>query len=145
MYISPEYGVYMVEPISAYNVTRVENSDLTNKNYVKFQINLPEGGRIEELENYQVAHFRMLSDSNFIPYGKSIIEGGRRVWKQLSLMEDAMLIHRVMRAPEKRIFKVDVGNIPPSEVDQYMQRLMDKMKKFHILMKKQAIIIFVSI
>ena len=129
MYISPEYGVYMVEPISAYNVTRVENSDLTNKNYVKFQINLPEGGRLEELENYQVAHFRMLSDSNFLPYGKSIIEGGRRVWKQLSLMEDAMLIHRVMRAPEKRIFKVDVGNIPPSEVDQYMQRLMDKMKK----------------
>ena len=129
MYIRPEYGVYMVEPISAYNVTRVENSDLTNKNYVKFQINLPEGGRLEELENYQVAHFRMLSDSNFIPYGKSIIEGGRRVWKQLSLMEDAMLIHRVMRAPEKRIFKVDVGNIPPSEVDQYMQKLMDKMKK----------------
>jgi hypothetical protein len=129
MYISPEYGVYMVEPISAYNVTRVENSDLTNKNYVKFQINLPEGGRLEELENYQVAHFRMLSDSNFIPYGKSIIEGGRRVWKQLSLMEDAMLIHRVMRAPEKRIFKVDVGNIPPGEVDQYMQKLMDKMKK----------------
>jgi hypothetical protein len=129
LYISPEYGVYMVEPISAYNVTRVENSDLTNKNYVKFQINLPEGGKLEELENYQVAHFRMLSDSNFLPYGKSIIEGGRRVWKQLSLMEDAMLIHRVMRAPEKRIFKVDVGNIPPSEVDQYMQRLMDKMKK----------------
>ena len=129
LYISPEYGVYLVEPISAYNVTRVENSDLTNKNYVKFQINLPEGGKLEELENYQVAHFRMISDSNFIPYGKSIIEGGRRVWKQLSLMEDAMLIHRVMRAPEKRIFKVDVGNIPPSEVDQYMQRLMDKMKK----------------
>ena len=129
MYISPEYGVYMVEPISAYNVVRVENSDITNKNYVKFQINLPEGGRLEELENYQVAHFRMLSDSNFIPYGKSIIEGGRRVWKQLSLMEDAMLIHRVMRAPEKRIFKVDVGNIPPGEVDQYMQKLMDKMKK----------------
>ena len=129
MYISPEYGVYMVEPISAYNVSRVENSDITNKNYVKFQINLPEGGRLEELENYQIAHFRMLSDSNFIPYGKSIIEGGRRVWKQLSLMEDAMLIHRVMRAPEKRVFKVDVGNIPPQEVDQYMQKLMDKMKK----------------
>ncbi len=83
MYISPEYGVYMVEPISAYNVTRVENSDLTNKNYVKFQINLPEGGRLEELENYQVAHFRMLSDSNFIPYGKSIIEGGRTIDKKL--------------------------------------------------------------
>ena len=129
LYISPEYGVYFVEPMSSYNVTRVENSDLNNKNYTKFQVNLPEGGKIEELENYQIAHFRMLSDSNFLPYGKSIIEGGRRVWKQLSLMEDAMLIHRVMRAPEKRVFKVDVGNIPPQEVDQYMQKLMDKMKK----------------
>ncbi len=62
-------------------------------------------------------------------YYNELNEGYRRVWKQLSLMEDAMLIHRVMRAPEKRIFKVDVGNIPPSEVDQYMQKLMDKMKK----------------
>ena len=129
LYISPEYGVYFVEPLSSYSVSRVENSDLNNKNYTKFQVNLPEGGKIEELENYQIAHFRMLSDSNFLPYGKSIIEGGRRVWKQLSLMEDAMLIHRVMRAPEKRVFKVDVGNIPPQEVDQYMQKLMDKMKK----------------
>ena len=129
LYISPEYGVYFVEPLSSYSVSRVENSDLNNKNYTKFQVNLPEGGKIQELENYQIAHFRMLSDSNFLPYGKSIVEGARRVWKQLSLMEDAMLIHRVMRAPEKRVFKVDVGNIPPQEVDQYMQKLMDKMKK----------------
>ena len=56
-------------------------------------------------------------------------EGGRRTWKQLSLMEDAMLIHRIMRAPEKRVFKVDIGNLPPSEVDTYMKRIMDKMKK----------------
>jgi hypothetical protein len=129
LYISPEFGVYMVEPISSYNVTRVENSDLNNKNYVKFQVNLPEGGKIEELESYEVAHFRLLSDSNFLPYGKSIVEGGRRVWKQVSLMEDAMLIHRIMRAPEKRIFKIDIGNIPPNEVDQYMERLINKTKK----------------
>jgi hypothetical protein len=129
LYIGPEYGVYMVEPISSYNVTRVENSDVTNKNYVKFQVNLPEGGKIEELENYQIAHFRLLSDSNFLPYGKGIIEGARRVWKQVSLMEDAMLIHRIMRAPEKRIYKVDIGNIPPNEVDQYMERLITKTQK----------------
>lgn len=129
MYVSPEFGVYMVEPISSYNVTRVENSDLNNKNYIKFQVNLPEGGKIEELENYQIAHFRLLSDSNFLPYGKGIIEGARRVWKQVSLMEDAMLIHRIMRAPEKRIYKVDIGNIPPNEVDQYMEKLINKTKK----------------
>jgi hypothetical protein len=58
-----------------------------------------------------------------------MIEGGRKVWKQLTLMEDAMLIHRIMRAPEKRIFKIDVGNIPPNEVDAYMQKIVNNMKK----------------
>jgi hypothetical protein len=58
-----------------------------------------------------------------------MIENGRRLWKQLSLMEDAMLIHRIMRAPEKRVFKIDIGNIPPTEVDNYMQRIINKMKK----------------
>jgi hypothetical protein len=58
-----------------------------------------------------------------------MIEGGRRVWKQISLMEDAMMIHRIMRAPEKRIFKIDIGNINPTEVDNYMQKIINKMKK----------------
>ena len=129
LHISPEYGVYLVEPLSTYYVTRVENAHLTNKNFVKFQVNLPYGNKLEDLENYQIAHFRLLSDSNFLPYGKSMLDGARRVWKQLSLMEDAMLIHRIMRAPEKRIFKVDIGNIPPNEVDNHMQRIMDQMKK----------------
>ena len=138
LYISPEYGVYMIEPISAYNVTRVENSDLYNKNYIKFQVNLPDGGKVEDLENYQVAHFRLLSDSNFLPYGKSMMEGARRVWKQLSLMEDAMLIHRIMRAPEKRIFKIDVGNIPPNEIDSYMEKLIAKTKKVPYIDEKSG-------
>jgi hypothetical protein len=79
---------------------------------------------------------RLNSDSNFLPYGKSMIEGGRRVWKQLTLMEDAMLIHRVMRAPEKRIFKVDVGNIPPNEVDNYMQKIINSSKKVPFIDEK---------
>jgi hypothetical protein len=58
-----------------------------------------------------------------------MIESARRIWKQLSLMEDAMLIHRIMRAPEKRVFKIDIGNIPPTEVDNYMQKIINKMKK----------------
>lgn len=127
--ISPEYGVYLVEPISAYNVERIENSDPLNKNYVKFQIRPVDTSQAEILESFQVAHFRLLSDSNFLPYGKSMIESGRRVWKQLSLLEDAMLIHRIMRAPEKRIFKIDIGNIPPNEVDNFMEQIISKMKK----------------
>lgn len=127
--ISPEYGVYLVEPISAYNVERIENSDPLNKNYVKFQIRPVDTSQAEILESFQVAHFRLLADSNFLPYGRSMIEPGRRVWKQLSLLEDAMLIHRIMRAPEKRIFKIDIGNIPPNEVDNFMEQIISKMKK----------------
>lgn len=129
LYLSPEYGVYMIEPISAYNVERIENSDPLNKNYVKFQIRPTDTSQVETLEFFECVHFRLLSDSNFLPYGKSMIEGGRRVWKQLSLLEDAMLINRIMRAPERRIFKVDVGNIPPQDVDAFMQKMQDKVKK----------------
>lgn len=129
LYITPEYGIYMVEPISAYNVERVENADPYNKRYVKFHIRPTDTSQAEVVENYEMAHFRLLSDSNFLPYGKAMIEGARRVWKQLSLMEDAMLIHRIMRAPERRIFKIDVGTIPPNEVDAYMEKLISKVKK----------------
>jgi hypothetical protein len=87
------------------------------------------GGGSIVYENFEIAHFRLLNDSNFLPYGKSMIEPARKVWKQLTLLEDAMLINRVMRAPEKRIFKIDVGNIPPAEVDNYMQKIMNQMRK----------------
>jgi hypothetical protein len=126
--IAPDKGVINVMPHSTYNVERLEGTDPNNHNYVKYKIELDQFGK-KEYEQYEMAHFRMLSDTNFLPYGKSMIEGGRRIWKQLSLMEDAMLIHRIMRAPEKRIFKIDIGNIPPTEVDNYMQKIINKMKK----------------
>lgn len=134
--IADKLGIVNVFPYSPYEVTRVENFDPINPQRVKFvyapyQNPLGAYGQTtkKEFENYEVAHFRLNSDSNFLPYGKSMIEGGRRVWKQIQLMEDAMLLHRVMRAPEKRIFKVDVGNIPPNEVDNYMQRIINSSKK----------------
>lgn len=124
--IEPEYGVLNVQPISTYEMSRLEDLDPENPNYVIFK---QEGSSNESYENYEIAHFRMLGDSNFLPYGKSIIEPARRTWKQLQLMEDAMLIHRVMRAPEKRMFYIDIGNIPPNEVDNFMQKVINKMKK----------------
>lgn len=134
--IAPELGIVNVIPMSVYEVTRIENFDIDNPQRVKFiyaPYTNPYGGshavNKKEYENYEIAHFRLHSDSNFLPYGKSMIEGARRVWKQLTLMEDAMLIHRIMRAPEKRIFKIDVGNIPPNEVDNYMQRIINSSKK----------------
>lgn len=129
-------GVVNVVPLSTYEMSRVEGFDIENPQRVKFvyaPYQNPYSGVSstpkKEYENYEIAHFRLNGDSNFLPYGKSMIEGGRRVWKQLQLMEDAMLIHRVMRAPEKRIFKVDVGNIPPNEVDNYMQKIINSSKK----------------
>jgi hypothetical protein len=121
-------GIVNVLPYSVYNTERLEGTDPANQNYVKFKVELDRFGK-KEYENYEMAHFRLLSDTNFLPYGKAMIEGGRRVWKQLSLMEDAMLIHRIMRAPEKRVFKIDIGNINPQEVDNYMQKIINKMKK----------------
>ena len=140
--INEKYGITNVAPLSAYDVARVEGLDEENPHYVKFV--LEQGGDQHsaystqkphqmELENFEVAHFRLLSDSNFLPYGKSMIEQGRKVWKQLSLMEDAMMIHRIMRAPEKRVFQIDIGNIPPQEVDNYMQKILNKMKKTPII------------
>ena len=140
--IDEKYGVTNVVPMSVYDVSRMEGLDPENPEYVKFVIESatnqhkfkPEKAAIrQELENYQVAHFRLLSDSNYLPYGKSQIEGARKIFKQLTLMEDAMLIHRIMRAPEKRIFKLDIGNIPPSEVDNYMQKVINQMKKTPII------------
>jgi len=121
-------GVINCMPHSIYNVERLEGTDPNNANYVKYKVEMDRFGK-KEYEQYEMAHFRMLSDTNFLPYGKSMVEGARRIWKQLSLMEDAMLIHRIMRAPEKRIFKIDIGNIPPVEVDNYMQKIINKMKK----------------
>jgi hypothetical protein len=139
--IAEELGIVGVQPLSTYETSRVEGFDQQNPQRVKFvyaPYQNPNSAVVtatskREFENYEIAHFRLYSDSNFLPYGKSMLEGGRRVWKQLTLMEDAMLIHRIMRAPEKRIFKVDVGNIPPAEVDNYMQKIINSSKKVPFL------------
>ena len=128
--IVDKYGVVNVIPVSAYDVTRLEDHDPENPQLIQFEI---ETEKKEIIENYEIAHFRLLSDTNFLPYGRSMLEGGRKIFKQLTLMEDAMLIHRIMRAPEKRIFKIDVGNIPPREVEQFMQKIINKMKKIPVI------------
>ena len=142
--IAEKYGITNVTPMSAYDVARMEGHDETNPQLVQFLLT-PQGDSNRHsstqqdpktFENYEVAHFRLLSDSNYVPYGRSMLEGGRKVWKQLMLMEDAMLIHRIMRAPEKRIFKLDIGNIPPAEVDNYMQQVINKMKKAPVIDEK---------
>ena len=85
-----------------------------------------------EFNTWEVGHFRILGDDRKLPYGTSMLEKARRIWKQLLLSEDAMLIYRVSRAPERRVFKVFVGNMDDKDVDAYVQRVASKFKRDQI-------------
>ena len=136
--VSEKFGIYNVIPLSVYEVVREEGTDPENPSYTRFTLDpngLASGAtntiRRDQfsLENYEVAHFRLLTDSNYLPYGRSFLEPARKVFKQLMLMEDAMLIHRIMRAPEKRVFYINIGNTDPDNVEQFMSDTANKMKK----------------
>jgi hypothetical protein len=150
--IAEKFGVYNVIPYTAFHIERIEggvgygeDGKKQNPAEVKYRFepdgvstssygyyNVPNsgdqaGGII--FDNYEMAHFRLLSDMNFLPYGRSYIEPARKIFKQYVLMEDAMLIHRIVRAPEKRIFYMNVGSIPPNEVDAFMEKTLSKLKR----------------
>ena len=136
--VSEKFGVYNVLPLSVYEVVREEGTDPENPSYTRFTLDtngLASGAtntiRRDQftLENYEVAHFRLLTDSNYLPYGRAYLEPARKVFKQLMLMEDAMLIHRIMRAPEKRVFYINIGNTDPDKVEQFMADTANKMRK----------------
>ena len=140
--IAEKFGVYNVLPYTVYHMIRHEGNDPENPSKVTFQLE-PDGitaasdpnyrkrpnQKSITFDNYEIAHFRLLSDTSYLPYGRSYLEPARKIYKQVNLMEDAMLIHRIMRAPEKRMFYINVGSIPPNEVEQFMQRTINQMKK----------------
>jgi hypothetical protein len=82
---------------------------------------------------WEIAHFRLLGDDRKLPYGTSMLEKARRIWKQLLLSEDAMLIYRTSRAPERRMFKVFVGNMDDKDVEAYVQRVANKFKRDQVV------------
>ena len=134
--IAEKFGVYGARPLSVYDMIREEGQDPNNPSYIRF-IHDPvavAGGTTatkskEYFENFEIAHFRLLTDTNYLPFGRSYIEPARKYFKQYTLMMDAMLLHRIMRAPEKRVFYINVGNIPPNEVDAFVQKTVTTMKK----------------
>lgn len=115
--IAPGYGVMQVFPVPVNEIEREEGFDPEDPMAVRFRW-VTQGN--VALENWQLTHFRILGNDAFLPYGSSIIEPARRIWRQLVLIEDAMLVYRVVRSPERRIFYIDVGGIPPEEVPNYM-------------------------
>jgi hypothetical protein len=127
--IEEDEGVKNAIGLPVNEVERIEGEDKNNPNYVQYQWNT--AGMT--LENWQVAHFRVLGNDKFTPYGTSILEPARRIWRQLTLLEDAVMAYRIVRSPERRLFKIDVGNIPPNEVEQYMEKVMTQMKRNQIV------------
>ena len=89
-----------------------------------------------EFQSWEIAHFRLLGDDRKLPYGTSMLEKARRIWKQLLLSEDAMLIYRTSRAPERRMFKVFVGNMNDDDVEAYVQRVANKFKREQVVDSK---------
>ena len=127
--VDDKYGVQTVIPLPPPEVERLEGLDSTNPNYVQFQWN--SAGMT--FENWQIAHFRILGNDKYAPYGTSILEPARRIWRQLTLMEDAMMAYRVVRSSERRVFKIDVGAIPPQDVEQYMEKIVTQLKRHSVV------------
>ena len=143
--IAEKFGVYNVIPYTAYHISREEGYNPDNPADVRFLYSPdglanPSSGMYTmpnqqsqnngiHFDNYEMAHFRLLADTNYLPYGRAYLEPARKLFKQYTLMEDAMLIHRIARAPEKRIHYINVGSIPPNEVDAFMQKTITNMKR----------------
>jgi len=127
--IDEKYGVQSVIALPPQEVERLEGQDSTNPNYVQYQWN--SAGMT--FENWQIAHFRILGNDKYMPYGTSVLEACRRIWRQLTLMEDAMMAYRVIRSSERRVFKIDVGAIPPQDVEQYMQKIVTQLKRHQVV------------
>tara|TARA_B100000131_G_scaffold296450_1_gene314310 strand:+ start:275 stop:2227 length:1953 start_codon:yes stop_codon:yes gene_type:complete len=127
--IDDKTGVENVISLPLREVERLEGQDKTNPNYIQYQWN--SAGLT--FENWQIAHFRILGNDKYAPYGTSVLDPSRRIFRQLTLLEDAMMAYRIVRSPERRVFYVDVGNMAPNDVEQYMQKVMTSMKRNQVV------------
>ena len=130
--VSPEHGVINAFPIPVNEIEREEGFDPDDPMAVRFRW-VTQGNQV--LENWQVAHMRVLGNDAFLPYGSSVLEAARRIWRQLILVEDAMLVYRIVRSPERRVFYVDVGNVPPEDIPNYMEQVQATLKKAQVVDK----------
>jgi len=136
--IDPEKGVVGASQLPNIEIERVERGmklyQQTN-NEEEREVKFLWKNKNMEFNTWELAHFRLLSDDRRLPYGTSMLEKARRIWKQLLLAEDAMLIYRTSRAPERRVFKVYVGNMDDKDVEAYVQRVANKFKRDPIVDK----------
>jgi transcriptional regulator with XRE-family HTH domain len=127
MYVEvvPDYGVINVEPLPVNEVEREEGFDKHDPYAVRFRL-ITRGGKY--LENWQMLHFRILGNDLFLPYGTSFLESARRPWRQLTMLEDSMLVYRLVRSPERRVFYIDVSAVHPNDIPSYMEAVKEGMR-----------------
>ena len=142
--LDPEKGVVGVQQLPTIEIERHEvgvtsriSVDITKElDKDKKALHFTWKNKNMEFQSWEIAHFRLLGDDRKLPYGTSMLEKARRIWKQLLLSEDAMLIYRTSRAPERRIFKVFVGNMNDDDVEAYVQRVANKFKREQVVDSK---------
>jgi len=132
--IDPEKGIIGVQQLPNIEIERIEGAGTktagphdvkTPTRELRFQWK----NKDLEFQAWEVAHFRLLGDDRKLPYGTSMLDKIRRIWKQLLLAEDAMLIYRTSRAPERRVFKIFVGNMDDKDIESYVQKVANKFKR----------------
>lgn len=134
--IDSKNGIKSAKQLPNYEIDRIEGDVLShyiNPNTKTDSTKFKWSERSVVFNNFQVAHFRLLGDDRKLPYGTSMLEKARRVFKLLLLAEDAMLVYRVTRAPEKRVIKVNVGNINEDDIPAYIQTIANGFKRGYVI------------
>jgi hypothetical protein len=139
--LDPEKGVVGCSQLPNIEIERIERgmkgkSNLDNADVETNGLKFVWKNKEMEFNTWEIAHFRLLGDDRKLPYGTSMLEKARRIWKQLLLSEDAMLIYRTSRAPERRVFKVFVGNMDDKDIEPYVQRVANKFKRSQVVDNK---------
>jgi hypothetical protein len=132
--IDPEHGIVGCQQLPNIEIERIEGAAGKTPNQIDTKVPSRElrfqwKNKDLEFQAWEVAHFRLLGDDRKLPYGTAMLDKVRRIWKQLLLAEDAMLIYRTTRAPERRVFKVFVGNMDDKDIEPYVQRVANKFKR----------------
>jgi hypothetical protein len=124
LHIDKDEGIYDFQTLRPEDVHREDGYD-GKPGAVRFRYDMVN----EYFEEWQIAHFRLIEDTMKIPYGRSILDPARKLWKQLQLAEDSMLVYRITRAPERRVFYIEVGNLEDGDVKTYVQKIQNQLKK----------------
>jgi hypothetical protein len=136
--VDPEKGIVGCQQLPNIEIERIEGASSKtpgNERDIKIpsrELRFQWKNKEMEFQSWEIAHFRLLGDDRKLPYGTSMLDKIRRIWKQLLLAEDAMLIYRTSRAPERRVFKVFVGNMDDKDIEAYVQRVANKFKRDQI-------------